>query len=153
MHQVSKVARDFLKKNENKKIVFTNGCFDILHEGHVRYLNEAKKLGDLLVVGVNSDASVKRLKGQNRPINSESSRKFILENLKAIDMVEIFENDDPLELIKIVKPKVLVKGGDWAVEKIIGHDFVKSIGGTTISLSFINGFSTTKIIEKSQGKA
>jgi rfaE bifunctional protein nucleotidyltransferase chain/domain len=153
MHKLSLDAQAFLKKNSGKKMVFTNGCFDILHEGHVRYLNEAKKLGDILVVGLNSDASVKRLKGENRPINNESSRKYVLENLKSIDLVEIFENDDPLDLIKSVCPKVLVKGGDWEVEKIIGHEFVKSLGGQTISLTFVNGFSTTKIIEKSQGKA
>jgi rfaE bifunctional protein nucleotidyltransferase chain/domain len=110
----------FLEVNKGKKIVFTNGCFDILHRGHVTYLNQAKSLGDLLVMGMNSDASVKRLKGPERPINKELDRKFVLENLKSVDFVEIFTEDTPLELIKLVKPSILVKGGDWTIDKIVG---------------------------------
>ncbi len=138
----------FLKNAQDKKIVFTNGCFDIIHRGHVAYLMEAKKLGDLLVVGLNSDASVKRLKGNDRPINQEQDRKFVLEGLKAVDHVEIFSEDTPLELIKKVKPSVLVKGGDWEISQIVGSEEVLGWGGEVRSLSFIEGFSTTNTIEK-----
>lgn len=140
----------FLEKNKGKKIVFTNGCFDILHRGHVTYLNQAKSLGDLLVMGVNSDASVKRLKGPERPINQEQDRKFVLENLKAVDFVEIFTDDTPLELIKTIRPSVLVKGGDWTIDKIVGGKEVISWGGEVFSLSFVDGYSTTGIIQKIQ---
>lgn len=133
---------------EGKKVVFTNGCFDILHRGHVSYLNEAKAQGDILVLGLNSDASVKRLKGESRPVNSEEDRKFILENLKCIDFVFIFDEDTPYELIKLLNPDVLVKGGDWKVDQIVGSDFVLKNGGEVKSLNFINGFSTTGTIEK-----
>ena len=102
----------FNQARENKKVVFTNGCFDIIHRGHVSYLNEARALGDLLVVGLNSDASVKRLKGESRPVNHEQDRKFVMENLKAVDFVFIFEEDTPLNLIKEISPDILVKGGD-----------------------------------------
>lgn len=138
----------FLHENKHKKIVFTNGCFDILHKGHVAYLNEAKKCADLLIVGLNSDASVKRLKGEERPINSEQDRKFVLENLKAVDFVEIFTEDTPLELIELIMPDVLVKGGDWKVDQIVGFDVVLDNGGKVYSLNFVDGYSTTKIIQK-----
>lgn len=139
----------FLENNKNKKIVFTNGCFDILHRGHVTYLNLARSHGDLLVIGLNSDESVKRLgKGDDRPINKEQDRKFILENLRCVDFVEIFNQDTPLELIRVIKPKVLVKGGDWAPEKIVGSQDVISWGGQVYSLSFVNGYSTTETISK-----
>ena len=142
------MLEEFVAKNRDKKIVFTNGCFDILHAGHVTYLNEAKSLGDLLVVGLNSDSSIKVLKGESRPILSEQERKFILENLKAVDFVEIFSEQTPLELIKSVMPDVLVKGGDWKPEQIVGSDVVLANGGEVKSLSFVNGMSTTNIIEK-----
>ena len=135
-------------KESGKKIVFTNGCFDILHAGHVSYLNEAKSCGDILVIGLNSDASVKRLKGETRPVNNEADRKFVLENLKAVDFVFIFKEDTPLKLIKEVNPNVLVKGGDWKVEQIVGSDFVMANGGEVKSLQFVKGYSTTNIIEK-----
>jgi rfaE bifunctional protein nucleotidyltransferase chain/domain len=138
----------FLEAHKNSKIVFTNGCFDILHRGHVTYLNEAKGQGDILVVGLNSDASVKRLKGDERPINNESDRKFVLENLKAIDFVEIFSEDTPLNLIKKIIPNVLVKGGDWSIDQIVGSEFVIENGGEVKSLKFIDGHSTTSTIEK-----
>ncbi len=138
----------FLKANPNKKIVFTNGCFDILHRGHVSYLNEARALGDLLIIGLNSDASVKRLKGESRPINSEQDRKFVMENLKSVDFVEIFTEDTPLELIQEILPKVLVKGGDWKPDQIVGSGVVTENGGSVFSLKFIDGFSTTSTIEK-----
>jgi rfaE bifunctional protein nucleotidyltransferase chain/domain len=130
------------------KLVFTNGCFDILHVGHIRYLAHARSLGDKLVVGINSDASVKRLKGESRPINMESNRMEMLLALKSVDEVVIFEEDTPLNLIQKVKPNILVKGGDWAPDTIVGSDFVLSNGGEVLSLPFHEGNSTTKIIDK-----
>lgn len=147
---MSKQLEIFLENNKDKKVVFTNGCFDILHRGHVSYLNEAKSLGDVLIVGLNSDASVKRLKGESRPINNEEDRKFVLENLKAIDHVEIFREDTPLNLIKEVLPDTLVKGGDWKPEQIVGSQEVMANGGKVRSLNFVNGFSTTNVINKIQ---
>lgn len=146
----SKELKEFVIKNKDKKIVFTNGCFDILHRGHVAYLNEAKSCGDILLLGLNSDESVKRLKGPSRPVNNEQDRKFVLENLKAIDFVEIFTEDTPLNLIKEVMPNVLVKGGDWSVDQIVGSTEVMAAGGEVFSLNFVDGFSTTGIIEKIQ---
>jgi len=146
--KLSNECKDFLEKVKVKKLVFTNGCFDILHAGHVSYLNEAKEQGDLLFVGLNSDASVKRLKGASRPVNSEKERKYILENLKAVDFVEVFNEDTPLELIKEVCPNILVKGGDWSPDQIVGSEFVLGNGGEVKSLSFKEGFSTTGTIEK-----
>jgi rfaE bifunctional protein nucleotidyltransferase chain/domain len=149
---VSNELAQFLDSNKNKKIVFTNGCFDILHRGHVSYLNEAKAQGDVLVLGLNSDASVKRLKGPTRPVNSEQDRKFVMENLRAIDFVEIFTEDTPFNLIQSISPSVLVKGGDWKPEQIIGSDIVLASGGEVKSLNFIDGFSTSSTIEKIQTK-
>lgn len=145
---LSEKTKNFIAENRNKKIVFTNGCFDILHAGHVSYLNEARAQGDVLIVGLNSDASVKRLKGESRPVNSERERQYVLENLKAIDCVQIFEEDTPLNLIKEIEPNVLVKGGDWKPDQIVGSDFVLSSGGEVKSLNFVDGFSTTNTIEK-----
>lgn len=146
----SKELDKFLEANKGKRIVFTNGCFDILHRGHVTYLAEAKKLGDLLVMGVNSDASVKRLKGPERPINNEEDRKYVLSQLKSVDFVEVFEEDTPLNLIKKVSPKVLVKGGDWKIDQIVGAKEVIANGGEVYSLNFVDGYSTTSIIKKIQ---
>lgn len=131
-----------------KNIVFTNGCFDILHIGHKRLLENAKALGDLLVVGLNSDDSIRRIKGALRPICSFAERKEMLLGLRSVDLVFEFTSDTPLELIKTVRPNTLVKGGDWEVSRIVGHDFVSSYGGTTLSLPFIDGFSTTNIIDR-----
>lgn len=142
----------FLVENKDKKIVFTNGCFDIIHRGHVTYLSDAKAQGECLVVGLNSDASVKRLKGESRPINSELDRKVVLEALRSVDFVEIFEEDTPLNLIKKIGPDVLVKGGDWKVQDIVGSDIVLASGGEVKSLQFVDGQSTTSIIERSQLK-
>ncbi len=135
-------------KSEGKKIVFTNGVFDIIHRGHIEYLNEAKALGDYLVVGLNADVSVKRLKGETRPVNKENDRKFVMENLKAVDDVIIFIEDTPYNLISKVMPDILVKGGDWKEEQIVGSDIVKQNGGKVMSLKFVNNYSTTGIIEK-----
>lgn len=152
MEILSKETIEFLKKNEGKKIVFTNGCFDILHLGHVEYLNEAKSLGDVLIIGVNSDASVKVLKGEDRPINNEHDRQAMLLNLKAVDCVQVFNEQTPLEIIKLIKPSVLVKGGDWKIDQIIGSDFVLAEGGVVKSLLFKNGYSTSNLIYAVQGK-
>lgn len=143
---------EFLKNNADKKIVFTNGCFDILHLGHVEYLNEAKSLGDKLVVAINSDQSVKRLKGEDRPINNENDRASMLLNLKAVDCVVVFEEDTPLEMIKLVSPNLLVKGGDWKINQIVGSDFVIENGGEVKSLTFKDGYSTSNLIKTVQGK-
>lgn len=152
MEVLSKETIEFLKKNEGLKIVFTNGCFDILHLGHVEYLNEAKALGDVLIIGVNSDASVKVLKGEDRPINNEHDRQAMLLNLRAVDCVQVFTEQTPLEIIKLIKPNVLVKGGDWEIDQIIGSDFVLSSGGIVKSLLFKNGYSTSNLISAVQGK-
>ncbi len=138
----------FLEKNSDKKIVFTNGCFDLLHRGHLEYLKSAKELGDILIVGLNSDESVKGLKGDSRPINNESDRKFFLESLESVDWVEIFNEKTPLDLIRKVSPFVLVKGGDWKVSEIVGSEFVLENKGEVKSLQFIEGYSSTKLIEK-----
>lgn len=139
---------DLDKWRLNKKIVFTNGCFDILHAGHARYLAQAKALGDILVVGLNSDESVKKLKGPTRPIQNQDERKELLLALKAVDAVFIFNEDTPLDLIQKVKPHILVKGGDWPEAQIVGADFVKSNGGEVKSLQFVKGKSTTNIVDK-----
>lgn len=135
-------------KSQNKKIVFTNGVFDIIHRGHVEYLNEAKKLGDILIVGLNSDSSVKQIKGESRPINNEKDRAFVLVNLKAVDIVAIFEEDTPYNLIKSIMPDVLVKGGDWKPEDIVGSDIVLKSGGKVMSLNYVDNYSTTGILKK-----
>ena len=130
------------------KLVFTNGCFDILHVGHSRYLAQARALGNALVVGLNSDDSVRRLKGKERPVVPCEERREMLLALKAVDYVIIFDEDTPQKLIEQVRPDVLVKGGDWPVEKIVGHEFVQSYGGTVKSLPYIPGASTTDIIAR-----
>lgn len=150
------LARGTLKRHlaalraSGKVVVFTNGCFDILHAGHVRYLARAKQLGDVLVVGVNSDRSVKRLgKGAGRPINPEADRAEVLAALEMIDYVTIFDQDTPRELIGALEPDVLVKGGDWPVQQIVGADLVRARGGRVRSLPFEKGYSTTKILRRS----
>jgi len=139
------------KVRGKKKIVFTNGCFDILHAGHADYLNKAKSLGDILVVGINSDASVRRIKGEKRPILPQQMRAYLLDNLKPVDYVVIFEEDTPLELIKAIKPDVLVKGADWDLERIVGADFVLSYGGRVERIPFSFDISTSKVVERILG--
>ena len=146
------MQRKKLNNSPSKKVVFTNGCFDIIHRGHVEYLEEAKRLGDILIIGLNSDYSVKRIKGPDRPINNEEDRKKVLLALKSVDGVIIFDEDTPLELIKKIQPNVLVKGGDWEIKNIIGADFVIGLGGEVFSLMFREGHSTTKIIKKIKEK-
>lgn len=133
-----------------KKIVFTNGCFDLLHIGHVRYLQEARARGDYLVVGLNADESVRRLKGPTRPVQSENDRAEILAALSCVDFTTLFHEDTPENLIHQIHPDILVKGGDWKIDQIVGGPFVQSYGGQVLSLNFIDGKSTTKIIEKAQ---
>jgi len=134
-----------------QKVVFTNGCFDIIHRGHISYLSEAASLGDFLVVGVNSDASVKRLKGINRPLQDEDSRAEILAALECVGGIVMFEEDTPLELIQAIQPDVLVKGGDYSVETVVGAKEVLSRGGSVELLSFLPGYSTTSIEDKIKG--
>lgn len=133
-----------------KKIVFTNGCFDILHKGHLEILSQAASFGDILVVGVNADSSVKKLKGEERPINDESFRSAMLASMLIIDGVTIFEEETPLELIKEIEPDVLVKGGDYTVSQIIGAEEVIKNGGEIKVVPFVKGYSTTSIIQKIQ---
>ena len=128
--------------------VFTNGCFDILHRGHIELLNEAKKLGDKLIVGINSDESIRKLKGNMRPINLAENRKFLLENLRCVDEVIVFNETTPYKLIRKLKPNILVKGGDWKKEEIVGADLVLNNGGEVISLKYIDNYSTTNIINQ-----
>ena len=131
-----------------KKIVFTNGCFDILHRGHVAYLEKASKLGDLLVVGLNSDKSVKKIKGPERPLNKEKDRAFVLVNLKSVDYVCLFDESTPVGLIRKLRPDLLVKGGDYRKEEIAGAKDVESWGGDIVILPFLKGYSTTGLIKK-----
>jgi rfaE bifunctional protein nucleotidyltransferase chain/domain len=139
-------------KKEGKKIVFTNGCFDILHAGHIDYLTKAKTLGDILVVGVNSDKSVRVIKGGRRPIIPEQERALIISNLKPVDYVTLFDEPTPRELIELLIPDILVKGADWDLEKIVGRDVVEANGGKVLTINFVNDQSTTKIIKTILGR-
>ncbi|MBQ2375964.1 MAG: D-glycero-beta-D-manno-heptose 1-phosphate adenylyltransferase [Bacteroidales bacterium] len=134
-------------RNANERIVFTNGCFDLLHLGHVDYLAKAKDLGERLIIGVNTDSSVKRLKGEHRPLQDENSRLHILAALQSVDAVVLFDEDTPYELIKEIEPDILVKGADYKIENIVGYDIVVSRGGSVQTIEFIEGYSTT-LIEK-----
>ena len=137
-------------QQSGNKIIFTNGCFDILHSGHVTYLNESKKQGDYLVVGLNSDNSVKRLKGESRPINNENDRAIVLSGLKSVDFVCIFDEETPKDMIEAISPNVLTKGGDYKIENIVGADFVMNKGGKVVVINFVEGKSTTNIINKAK---
>lgn len=133
---------------KDDKIVFTNGCFDILHKGHIEYLAKAASLGTKLVIGLNTDASVKRLKGDSRPVNDENARALLLASLVFVDKVILFDTDTPRDLIDFVQPDILVKGGDYKPEEIVGYDIVKAKGGEIVTLDFVEGYSTTSLIEK-----
>ena len=135
-------------KTLGKRIVFTNGCFDILHAGHVKLLQDAAGLGDMLVVAVNSDSSVKSLKGEKRPIIAQDHRASVVAGLESVDFVVIFDEPDPFSIIEQIKPDVLVKGGDWDRKDIVGWDIVEASGGSVLSLPFMDGLSTTGIISK-----
>ena len=144
--EIHKIVLDL--KSKKKKIVFTNGCFDILHAGHIQYLREAKRLGDILILGLNSDESVKILKGKNRPINNQQDRALVLSELISVDYIVIFQEDTPYNLINYIKPDILVKGGDWNINEIIGSDVVLMSGGLVKSLSYKEGFSTSDLFKK-----
>lgn len=143
---VAKLAE--VSRAAGKVLGFTNGCFDILHVGHVRYLEEARSECDILIVGLNSDASVKRLKGHERPVNPEQARAEVLAGLECIDLVTIFEEDTPERLIKEITPQVLFKGGDWKEEDVVGAPYVRSKGGKVVIISYVDGFSTTNTIKR-----
>jgi D-beta-D-heptose 7-phosphate kinase/D-beta-D-heptose 1-phosphate adenosyltransferase len=152
MKQKVKARRELLRiindlKAEGKRIVFTNGCFDLLHIGHVRYLEKAKALGDVLVIGVNSDASVRKLKGLKRPILPEAERAEILSGLGCVDYITLFDEMDPLKLITSLRPNVLVKGGDWTKEQTVGKEVVERSGGEVVIIPFVKGASTSTLIE------
>ncbi len=139
-------------KNLNKKIVFTNGCFDLLHQGHVFSLDFAAEQGDYLIVGLNSDNSIKRLKGKNRPIQNQNTRYENLKNLKNVDLVIIFDDDTPEDLIKEIKPNILVKGKDYNKKEVVGKNYVESYGGKLVFSPILSGFSTTNIIKNESKK-
>lgn len=142
---------DIAQINDNwkdKTIVFTNGCFDIIHSGHINYLSRARDLGDKLIIGLNSDDSVRRLKGPSRPINNAKDRAYLLAAFAFVDAIVIFDEDTPFELISIIKPSILVKGGDYTKETIVGADLVENSGGKVVVLPFLPGYSSTNIIEK-----
>jgi len=145
---LGRLLKALSNQRPRKKVVFTNGCFDILHYGHIKYLKSARSRGDILVVGLNSDASVKKLKGDKRPINTQKERAEILAALESVDHVVIFSQDTPYKLIKSLKPDVLVKGGDWKKEKIVGADIVLANGGKCLSLPYVKDRSTTNTIKK-----
>jgi len=135
-------------KEQGKKVVFTNGCFDLLHPGHITYLQDAKALGDILIIGLNDDASIRRLKGNNRPINALEDRAMMLLALKPVDHVVAFSEDTPLQIISALLPDVLVKGGDYTINNIVGADVVQHAGGVVTTISFLDGYSSTRLIQK-----
>jgi D-beta-D-heptose 7-phosphate kinase/D-beta-D-heptose 1-phosphate adenosyltransferase len=137
-----------VQKARGKRIVFTNGCFDLLHVGHVKYLQKARNLGDILVLGLNSDASVRRLKGAKRPLLDQDERAQLLAALDCIDYVIVFDEDTPLQLITALKPHILAKGGDYSLDGVVGREVVESYGGRVELITFVDGKSTTSIIEK-----
>ncbi|MGB9561710.1 MAG: D-glycero-beta-D-manno-heptose 1-phosphate adenylyltransferase [bacterium] len=140
-------VREKLRQDKNI-VVFTNGCFDLIHRGHIEYLQKAKKLGDILVVGLNTDSSIRRIKGEKRPILKESDRALILASLFFVDYVIFFDEDTPENLIKQIKPDILAKGADWTETNIVGADFVRSYGGKVVRIELTEGYSTTRIIER-----
>lgn len=135
-------------KFKDLKVVFTNGCFDILHRGHVEYLSKAASLADIMVVGLNTDSSVSRLKGSKRPVQDETSRALILASLSFVTKVVLFDDDTPYELIKFIQPDILVKGSDYKAEDIVGYDVVKAKNGEVVTIDLVDGYSTTAIVRK-----
>lgn len=148
LSQLSERIATFRKDNPGSSVVFTNGCFDLIHQGHVDYLSRARDLGDLLIVGLNSDASVKRLKGDGRPISNETSRARVLASFSFVDYVVVFDEDTPLRLIEAIVPDILVKGGDYSRDTVVGADFVEHNGGRLELLSLVQGESTTRLVER-----
>src|SRR3989304_736360 len=150
LEEIKSLRKQF--KQQNKKVVFTNGVFDLIHAGHVDYLTKAKALGDILIVGMNTDASVRKIKGDKRPILKQDERAFIISNIKAVDYVAFFNEDTPKEIIDEIIPDILVKGADWSIDKIIGRETVEKNGGEVKTIEFVNDQSTSKIIESIKNK-
>ncbi len=150
--RVTNIAEFLPVRNEfrshGKRLVFTNGVFDILHRGHVEYLNQARSLGDALFVGVNSDASTRRIKGEKRPVVPQDDRMFVLSNLRAVDFVASFDEDTPLEIITAILPDILVKGADWPIDRVVGKDVVEAAGGRVLTIPFVPDRSTTNIVQR-----
>ncbi|MBE2189371.1 MAG: D-glycero-beta-D-manno-heptose 1-phosphate adenylyltransferase [Desulfobulbaceae bacterium] len=144
--ELAKILQE--KSEQGKKIVFTNGCFDILHAGHVKYLEQSKQMGDVLVIGLNSDDSVRRLKGDSRPVNNQIDRAIVLSALRAVDYVCYFEEDTPLELIMKLKPNIITKGGDYTIKDVVGGEFVINNGGEVVIIELVPGKSTTSTIQR-----
>ncbi|MEK6647343.1 MAG: D-glycero-beta-D-manno-heptose 1-phosphate adenylyltransferase [Candidatus Firestonebacteria bacterium] len=136
------------ERQKGKKVVFTNGCFDLLHIGHIRYLKAAKKLADILIVAINSDSSIKKIKGELRPVYPEKERAEILSAFSFVDYIVIFAESDPIKVVSELKPDVLIKGGDWSIDKVLGKDIVESYGGKVMTIPMIKGYSTTNLIKK-----
>ena len=148
--EIARIAGSISKKG--LRTVFTNGCFDILHKGHIAYLNKAKSRADVLIVGLNTDSSVRKIKGDRRPINNQNDRAYVLSALECVDFITFFAGLTPEGLIRKIKPDVLVKGGDWSIEKIAGGSFVRSYGGRVVSLPYIKNYSTSALIKAIKGK-
>ncbi len=148
------ISADYFKSKRkcfnNNRVIFTNGCFDILHLGHIDYLIKARKLGDVLIIGLNTDNSVKKLKGEKRPVNNQNARALLLASLEFVDFVILFDEETPMNLIKMITPDVLVKGGDYTIESVVGADFVLHYGGAVEIIPFLEGYSTTAIINNLQ---
>lgn len=148
------ISADYFKSKRkcfnNNRVIFTNGCFDILHLGHVDYLIKARKLGDVLIIGLNTDNSVKKLKGEKRPVNNQNARALLLASLEFVDFVILFDEETPMNLIKMITPDILVKGGDYTIESVVGADFVLNYGGAVEIIPFLKGYSTTNIINNLQ---
>ena len=150
LYEIKSLRKEF--RQQNKKVVFTNGVFDLIHAGHVDYLIKAKALGDVLIVGMNTDDSVRRIKGDKRPILKQDERAFIISNLKPVDYVVFFDEDTPKEIIDEIIPDILVKGADWSIDKIVGRETVEKHGGEVKTIEFVNNQSTSKIIESIKNK-
>ncbi len=144
--EIKKIAARL--KRKGKKIVFTNGCFDILHYGHIKYLEKCRKLGDILVIGLNSDSSVRKIKGKNRPVTGQKERAAILASLEFVDYITIFSDATPVKLINMITPQILAKGGDWRKNEIVGGAHVKKKGGRVVTIPFVRGYSTTRILKR-----
>ena len=150
LSEIKSLRKEF--KQQNKKVVFTNGVFDLIHAGHVDYLTKAKALGDVLIVGMNTDNSVRRIKGDKRPILNQDERAFLISSFKPVDYVTLFDEDTPKEIIDEIIPDILVKGADWSIDKIVGRETVEKNGGEVKTIEFVNNQSTSKIIESIKNK-
>ena len=149
LDEVVSIARDL--RRQGKRVVFTNGCFDLLHRGHVRYLDRAKTLGDVLIVAINSDASVRALKGPDRPVMSQEERAELVAALAAVDYVFVFDEPDPEKVIRALEPDVLVKGGDWSLDQVVGRQIVESRGGQVCTLPYVEGASSSQLLQRIRG--